>query len=170
MPVLIDGNNLMYAARAIEDHDWEIGRATVCARLAQWSRRRRDRVCIIFDGRPPRGTGGASGGPRAEELLVRFSGAGVSADSVLIEQIQRDSAPRRLIVVSTDREVSRAAKRRRARSMRSEDFWRHLLRDLERPRGGPTEPPEKRRGLTAEQVNEWARELGFGRDEGAPER
>ncbi|HMQ14637.1 MAG TPA: NYN domain-containing protein, partial [Phycisphaerae bacterium] len=111
---------------------------------------------IVFDGRPPR-----EPAPFAPSLSVIYSGAGVSADSVLIGLVQRDSAPRRLIVVSTDREIAAAARRRRARAVRSDAFWRHVLHDLTRPVRRSVEPREKRTGLPPDQVDAWLRELGF---------
>lgn len=156
MPVLIDGNNLVFAARDVESAEWQPGRTWLIARLVEWGRRRRDDVCIVFDGRPPR-----EPAPFAPSLSVIYSGAGVSADSVLIGLVQRDSAPRRLIVVSTDREIAAAARRRRARAVRSDAFWRHVLHDLTRPVRRSVEPREKRTGLPPDQVDAWLRELGF---------
>jgi hypothetical protein len=117
------------------------------------------RVCIVFDGPAPRPARAQQiGGP---DIQVTFSGAGISADAVLADIIQADSAARRMLVVSTDREVARVAKRRRARHVRSEDFWTLVQRDLARPVQTRREPPEKRAGLSAEAVQRWLDEFGL---------
>ena len=160
MPFLIDGNNLLFAAR---DHDPERppSRSTLCAWLGNWARRTGERVAVVFDGPVP-------ADPLAEQISdsdvnVTFSGAGVSADDVLIDAIESDSAPRRLTVVSTDREIARVAKRRRAQPVRSADFWAQVQRDLQRPPPPPPlEPEEKRHGLTADDMEHWIRELDLG--------
>jgi predicted RNA-binding protein with PIN domain len=159
VPVLIDGNNLLYAARDAEPTDLLIGRSLLCDRLGAWSRRRREPVHVVFDGPEP-ATPLASqiGHP---DIQVTYSGAGISADAVVIELLERDSAPRRLVVVSTDREIARAAKRRRAQPTRAEAFWRAVLRDLARPAASPTEPLEKHDGLTEEATDAWLAEFGL---------
>jgi hypothetical protein len=85
----------------------------------------------------------------------------VKADTVIAERIERDSGVRHLIVVSTDREIARAAKRRRATAMRSDEFWRCVLEDLTRPAGASLEPIEKRRGLRPGEAEDWVKRLGL---------
>ena len=61
----------------------------------------------------------------------------------------------------------RAGRRRRCRLATSQDFIEFLLRMLVRQaKPPPVEPPEKRKGLTAEQARRWLRELGM--DEASP--
>ena len=170
MPVLIDGNNLLFAARD-SDPERPPSRSTLCLRLGQWARRTGEQVAIVFDG------------PRPQEPLARqisdpdvaasYSGAGVSADEVLARSVATDSAARRLLVVSSDREIVRVARRRRAKTMRSDAFWAMLQRDLGRPTPKPLEPPEKRQGLLPADTERWLRELGLeesGPDAGADGR
>lgn len=158
MPVLVDGNNLLYAARALEEHGDQIGRSKLCAALAEWSRRTGHRVRIVFDGpAPPRSAAAQiSGG----EIEVVYSG-GESADSVIARLIEEDSAARRVLVVSSDREVKRSAKRRRARSATSPEFWVGVRAELERRPPTRTEPREKRAGLDPEATEAWLKRFGF---------
>jgi predicted RNA-binding protein with PIN domain len=158
MPVLIDGNNLLFAARDT-DPERPPSRSTLCLKLGQWARRTGENVAVIFDGPAP-------AGPLARQIddpdvAVGYSGAGVSADDVLIRTIEADSAARLLLVVSSDREIARVARRRRARAMRSDEFWALLQGDLARPQRSPLEPDEKRRGLRAADTESWLRELGL---------
>lgn len=163
MPVLIDGNNLLHAARQVEPDAPPPGRMSLCKTLGDWARGRKQAVTVVFDG--PQPSGALSEQIGDPDISVVFSGAGVSADAVLIRLLQQNSAPRQVLVVSTDREIVRAAKRRRAVSMRADDYWRMLRRDLETPqRRPPREPRAKRHGLTPEETDAWLRELGFDPD------
>lgn len=164
MPLLIDGNNLMFALAEV---GVDAGRSAVCrlvadlaaggAGAAPASRR----AHVVFDGPPPQGT--LTEQIEDTRIEVTYSGTR-KADAILIELIAADSAPRRLTVVSTDHEIRQAAHRRRCTSMTSADFARVLVREvLHRPSGpaGAGEPPEKRSGLTPEQVDQWLRDLGL---------
>ena len=164
MPVLIDGNNLLHAALAKEP-ERPPSRSTLCRLLGLWSRRSGEKVSIIFDGPAPNRM-------LIEQISdsnvdVSYSGGGVQADEVLENAIKTDSAPRRLLVVSTDREVANNARRRRAKTIRSADFWEKLINDLARQKPEPLEPPEKMRGITPTETQRWFRELGL--DEELPD-
>lgn len=159
MPVLIDGNNLQHAAFEAQP-DLLVGRVMMCQLLGGWAKRSGQRITVVFDGPSPEGDLLRQFGDSF--VTVRFSGSGVSADSVIAELIEAESAPRRLVVVSTDRQVAKAARRRKAHAERSDDFWTRVQRDLAREASKPLEPPEKRRGLTnTEATSEWLRKLGF---------
>jgi len=102
------------------------------ARLIGHSRWRRERVLLVCDGAGgPSGKGGA--GRRFGSVELVYAGAGRDADSLIERIIGRDSAPRRLVVVSSDRRVRGAARRRRARWLSSEAFLHRLVRDESRP-------------------------------------
>ena len=165
MSFLIDGNNLMHALR---DVGLEVGRGGLCRLMGRFAgeggsgskRTGPGKVRVIFDGTPPYG-------PLAEQIEderidVKYA-VGQTADDVIIECIAADSAPRRLTVVSTDREIRTAARRRKCKTTTSEDFAKTLVRMLERSRqvsaGQSAEPPEKLVGLTPEQTRAWLREL-----------
>lgn len=165
MPVLVDGNNLLYAALEA-DPERPPSRSTLCLRLGQWARRTGEKVVVVFDGRSP--AEGLARQISGSDVSVRYSGAGISADDVLTEAIESDSAARLLLVVSSDREVARAARRRRAKTMRSDRFWALLRRELARPKPPRLEPPEKRRGLETTDAEGWMRELGL--DDGSRPR
>lgn len=164
MPLLIDGNNLLFAARGLEDPDRPPGRSALCDRLGEWAQRFGERIHIVFDGpQPPK--------PLAAQIApanidVSFSGSGVTADAVLEQILTTDSGARHMVVVSTDREVQAAARRRRAKVVRSDEFWASLLKALARRPGGPLEPEEKRQGLSSdESTDAWLREFGLEDDQ-----
>ena len=157
MPVVIDGNNLLHAARRAETSTLLIGRSMLCDAIGRWAQRRNERVHVVFDGpAPPRPLAGQIGHPA---IQVTYSGPGISADSVLTEILQTDSAARRLLVVSSDLEIVRAARRRRARSVGADEFWRMVQRDLSRGRPAQKEPKEKESGLSPDDVQRWLDEF-----------
>ncbi len=159
MPVVIDGNNLLCAAQGVEGCSGHLDRADLCHLLARWARRRKQRVHIVFDGPSPRRT--LLKGVAYAEMQVSFSGHRTTADAVLYRMLETDSAARRLVVVSSDREIGRAAKRRRARVVQSAGFWVRLKRDLARLDPQHSEPQEKEVGLDPPATERWLDELGL---------
>lgn len=159
MPVVVDGNNLLYAARAVEDPSRLIGRSMLCDALGEWGRRRSERVHVVFDGPAPSAALAAQIGH--PDIQVTYSGAGTTADAVLCRIIETDSAARRLVVVSTDRAIVRVAKQRRAQPVQSEEFWAQLKKDLARPAPQRKEPAEKEAGLSPEATQEWLKVFGL---------
>ncbi len=138
-----------------------MGRSMLCDTLGSWARRFREDVHIVFDGPEPDAQRARQIGH--PDLRVTFSGAGVPADTVIQAVLESDSAARRLIVVSSDRAVARAARRRRARSATVDEFWSRVQRDLSRPPRNAPEPTEKRDGLSPGATREWLEEFGFER-------
>jgi hypothetical protein len=156
MPFLIDGNNLMFA---LAGAGFEGNRSTLCDLLARLVAPR-DRVCLVFDGPAPEG--GISQQMYRPGVELIFSGRS-SADRIILDRIAADSAPKRLTVVSTDHELRQAARRRRCRACRSEEFAKWLARQDRAPEQscGPQEPPQKRAGLSEEETQAWLREFGI---------
>jgi hypothetical protein len=160
LPVLIDGNNLLHAVRALEDPERLFGRFMLCEVLGRWARRYGERVHVVFDGPEPAAELREQLGHANIELS--FSG-GQTADDLIHNLLESNSAARRLLVVSSDHAVQRAAKRRRARPQKSDDFWITVKRDLKRPNSPKAvEPEEKRRGLNSTATETWLEEFGFG--------
>lgn len=159
MRVLVDGNNLVFAARNTDPGDVLIGRQIVCQTLGQWATRYRHEVRIVFDGRAPaRGFGEQLADANVE---LTFSGES-TADDTLTDLLNADSAARRMLVVSSDRQVQRAAGRRLAKSIKAEEFWLAVARDLARPLPEPGEPPAKRYGSESDdETRGWLDEFGF---------
>jgi predicted RNA-binding protein with PIN domain len=162
MPVVIDGYNLLHAARGVEGCS-QLGRGQLCEMVAAWSRRTGESALLVFDGAQP--SEALASQLHGEGVDVLYSGAGQSADQVIDEHIRASSAPRRLTVVSTDRAIRRAARRRRCRHATSADFLELMVRVLSKPRRPQVEPPEKRTGTPPEEVDDWLRRFGFDPEE-----
>ncbi len=77
--------------------------------------------------------------PIPQSVQVCFAGPGKDADSLIEKLIRDNTAPRRLLIVSTDNRIRTAARRRRSRWLSSEAFLRILAVDHTRPR--PRNPP-----------------------------
>ena len=121
MPLIIDGNNLLHSPMppvlaGLE----ELGLCRLLAR-GPW---RRQRVVVVCDGEP--GPLRRVDSPEADVELI-YSGPNHSADDRIIAMIDADSAPRRLVVVSDDREIQRAARRRRAKVCSTGQFIYQLV-------------------------------------------
>jgi len=147
--------------------------AGLCRALARTSWvRRTGGVVVVADGKPKPLPGDQTGAVLEQspvaEVELRWSGPGRSADSVIIEMVHAHSAPRRVTVVSTDREVRAKARRRRCRVWTSEQFIHKLVEQL-RQGGGegsadqrPTVPPE---GLSDAEVKAWLEAFGLEEEE-----
>jgi uncharacterized protein len=94
-------------------------------------------------------------------LLVRFAAKNRTADELIEELIQADSAPRRLVVVSSDHEIRRAARRRRAKAADSDTWYADLIRARrEREERSADVSPQPAVPLLAEDVSYWLRQFG----------
>ena len=160
MPYLIDGNNLMHA---LANAGASASREGLC-RLLEKLTAGGQRVRVVFDG--PARAGSPTQQDEPANPAIAYA-VGRSADDVIEEFIAADSAPRRLTVVSTDRQIRRAARKRRCTAVTSEDFARTLLAMSHPDEKPPSpEPPEKRQGLTPEQTQKWLKEFGFDEKDG----
>lgn len=154
MPYLIDGNNLLYAICEIGP---SVGRTGLCKLLGALIESD-GRVCVIFDGPAP--SKAIYQQMVQTRITVEFRPRS-GADAAIIEHIQASTAPRRLIVVSSDRQIRKAARKRRCPSVRSEEFAEQLLKLVERSRRTPkpSEPKEKTAGLSEEQSRYWLKQF-----------
>lgn len=97
-----------------------------------------------------------------------YSGPHLTADDLIIRMVDQDSAPRRLTIVTNDRQIQKAVRRRRAKVRSCEA----LIHDLAGHAGhgrGPSSPTESTKPdpgrLTDQQVRQWLKEFGLDSDE-----
>lgn len=99
---------------------------------------------------------------RLEAVHLRFSGAAQSADDVIVALLESDSAPRRITVVTDDRAIRSAAKRRGAKTLASEAFLaqlaRQTIRKAARPSHGRGKPGTPRGKPGEGSLGPWATE------------
>lgn len=166
MAILIDGYNLMHAAGLGRTRygpgGLEKARRALLGALAAALGPDAQQAMVVFD---------AAGAPpdvpqqyQYQGLQVRFAASHSDADALLEELIQADSAPRRLTVVSSDRQIQRAARRRRAHAVDSEKYLAelHERRKRNQPRRAAPrdEPSAKHRGvISPAELDYWLKEF-----------
>jgi len=128
---IIDGYNLMHAVGYAREKFGVGGLERSRNRLLRFLANRleldeRRRTTIVFDARTVPFEGVRE--QTIEEMTVVFNQAGSDADTLIEELILEHSAPKQLEVVSGDRRLQKAIKRRKGIAVESEDFAR-LLRD-----------------------------------------
>jgi predicted RNA-binding protein with PIN domain len=163
MPLLIDGYNLLNATGIVgRGGPPSLGRSRLALLnflAAAIDPREVAHTTVVFDAHdaPP-------GLPRVVQhgpLLVRFAVKNRTADELIEELILADSAPRRLVVVSSDHEIQRAARRRRAKAVGSEVWYSELIRERrEREEESADAPAQPAVPLLEEDVSYWLRQFG----------
>jgi predicted RNA-binding protein with PIN domain len=129
----------------------------LCRALSDYLRCIRDRGHIVFDGVGPPDKSAFGGMPALE---VYFSGETSDADTVIEQKIGDSTAPKSLVVVSSDRRIRTSAAKRRAISVPADAFWQTLLAQLEKESKRPApEPFQKRHGLTEHETQLWLKKF-----------
>jgi len=158
MPIIIDGYNLLRSIQKTSEYFEQLSNTQLCLILSAYLGRIRDHAQIIFDGTGPVDKISFE---HITGLDVVFSGADCDADTIIEQKISVNSAPKRLKVVSTDRRIRSAARKRKAVSVRSDVFWENVLKQLARDEKVSPEPKEKRHGLTKAETKHWLKYFGF---------
>ena len=130
---IIDGYNLLHAAGFAQERFGPGGLERSRLRLLRFLANRLDpeerrRTTIVFDARTIPVEGVAE--QKFEEMTILFNQAGSDADTLIEELILAHSAPKQLEVVSGDRRLQKAIKRRKGIPVESDSFAR-MLRDRE---------------------------------------
>lgn len=113
---------------------------------------------IVCDGQPKPGQPNSS---PAEGVELRYAGRGGSADALIVQLIDADSAPRRLRVVSSDREIQKAARRRGAKIVESGAFVHELASRGPVGHAGHLDRPATPDRLSPEEVQRWIERFGL---------
>jgi predicted RNA-binding protein with PIN domain len=122
MPVIIDGHNLIGKMKGISLADPDDEEKLVRL-LAQHLHDSRKKAIVVFDKGSDLDFVPSQKGPR---LRIIFAPRESSADALIIDMIRRDPNPRGLTIVSSDNEIRRCARSRRAHLVLSEDFAQEL--------------------------------------------
>jgi predicted RNA-binding protein with PIN domain len=158
--LIIDGYNLLHASgvigRGIGPGALARSRQALLGVLsASLEPDQRPRTTVVFDSGPA-----GRGLPHDIEwhgMRVRFAAQHACADALIEELIQANSAPRRLVVVSSDHRLQRAARRRRARAIDSDRWFAQLLAKRRRRQSAtpPAETTKPNQRLTPAEVEYW---------------
>jgi hypothetical protein len=94
-------------------------------------------------------------------ISVQFASRYPDADCLIEELIGQDFSPRRLTVVSSDHRLQRAARRRRAKAVDSDVWYKELVQKrIARHQTESTAPERPPVPLLAEDVEYWVRQFG----------
>ena len=158
--IIIDGHNLLFSIQKSFEESESVTPAVLCRMIDAYLRQVDEAGCLVFDGTGP---------PDREifenmmKLEVIFSGRTKDADRIIEDKIAANTAPRRLVVVSNDRRVRAAARKRRATSVKTEAFWGNVISGLNRkPR--PREPRAKLDGISEGETEQWLERFGLDED------
>lgn len=156
MHYLIDGHNLISAMPdiSLDDPDDEIKLILV---LKSWAVARHKRVVtVIFDSGLP---GGYQQRLSTSQINVVFAPEGRTADSLLIHRIKKIPNPPEYTLVSSDRMIQAAAKRRKMLFLTSAEFAEKLVeKEKPTPKPKPTESDEP--ALSSDEVAQWLELFG----------
>jgi predicted RNA-binding protein with PIN domain len=155
MLLLVDGYNLLWAVKKLTEQESVVTDVRMCWYVNEYLRKIKQMGEMIFDGVGPPDKRGFDG---FTNLEIIFSGRDIEADTVIENKIRINSAPKGLTVISSDRRVRDAAKTRRAISIKAEDFWLGLTKELEK-KERIKEPKQKRHGLTDGETDYWLKEF-----------
>jgi uncharacterized protein len=159
---LIDGYNLLHVmglmAPRLGPHGLESARARLIGLIAGAMEKDAAAVTVVFDGTG--GIGHAASEPSKRGIQILFSPGKQEADDVIERQILRSSAPKDLHVVSDDRRIRSAARRRHCHALGCEAFLKFLDRYRQQRRQQELQTPEKVENLSAEQTEAWIAEFG----------
>ena len=147
----IDGHNLLHSIQKADESTGHISDVQLCRIIGSYLKLTGQKGEIIFDGIGPPDKSGFDG---ISNLEVFFAGLGTDTDTVIEDKIIANSAPRRLKIVSSDRRLRKAARARKAMSIKSEVFWNNIQKQLSRKKTAK-EPTAKRRGLSESETRQW---------------
>ena len=165
MSILIDGYNLLHASgilgRGRGPGFLERSRQALLNFLAEsLDEKESSRCTVVFDA----SDSAPKGLPRTlthRGITVKFASGMPSADELIEQLIQADNAPRKLTVVSSDHRLHRAAKRRKATPIDSDQWFHGVVRRriesrqlTEHPNVKPPAPS------TESEINFWLRQFG----------
>ena len=157
MPVIIDGHNLLWSIQKASEDFEAVSDIQLCKILGRCFMLTGEKGEIIFDGTGPPDK---SGFDNISNLEVSFSGSATDADTVIENKIRANTAPKGLIIVSSDRRLRKAARARKATPIKSEVFWGNLQKRLSR-RKAVDEPRAKRHGLNESETKQWLKFFGL---------
>ena len=108
MKVLVDTMNALHKTGVLPPDlaGMDVQGLVVALSRGRWAR---NQVLLVCDGNPPPG----ERTPHAGGIRTIYAGNRCEADDVIEQLIERSDAPTRLLVVSEDRRIIKAARRRR---------------------------------------------------------
>src|SRR3989339_1523675 len=151
MPFIIDGYNVLRAIEKLSDEFEPVSDLRMCQQINQYLKSQGEKGEIVFDGIGPPEKAGFN---YLTNLEVIFSGTNTDADTIIAQKVAASTDPKRLIIVSSDRQVRLSAKSKKADVIKSVEFWFEVQKQLSRKRG-IKEPDGKRKGINEAETDRW---------------
>jgi uncharacterized protein len=156
MPIIIDGYNLLRFVQGLEQGE-SMSDVQLCMYIDKYLKLINDKGLMVFDGLGPPDKRGFDSLNRLE---IIFSGQNKEADLVIENKIKLNTAARSLTIVSSDRRIRSAAMAKKANSLKSDEFWAELQKELNRKRP-QKDPGEKQHGLNEGETELWMKIFGL---------
>jgi len=157
---LVDGYNLLFSLGILERRDGAHALEASRMRLLDQLREvlgTNDDITVVFDASKARKRTRATQDHRG--IHVIYAPLGDIADDVIEERIRACAEPRGLVVISNDRRVQEAARRKGAAPWTSDDYLAHAeTRDQATKAAGS--PKSERQTPSREDVQHWLAEFG----------
>ncbi len=151
MDLLIDTWNVLHQTGVLPAESAGIGRDGLC-RMIDNSRWRGERVTLICDGTP---SDEVSSGTR---YLTVYTGPRKTADEEIMSRVANSSAPRSILVVTSDREIIKSIRKRGAQQIGSAAFLQALVEDSHIQKTKTVQRPS---GLSTKLAQEWKDHFGI---------
>jgi predicted RNA-binding protein with PIN domain len=151
MELLIDTWNVLHQTGILPADSAGIGTGGLC-KMIENSRWGREKVALICDGTQS----------NEHETDVRyqtvFTGPCKSADDEIMERVANSSAPKSILVVTSDREIVTSIRKRGAQQISSSAFLLALVEDSHLPKTKSIRRPS---GLSPKLAQEWKEHFGI---------
>ena len=157
MKLLIDTCNVLHRTGILPPDMAGIDEESL-ATLIKGSRYRNYKSIMVCDGNARNLSGGLRGHSKGL-IQFKFSGQAQSADTLILGLVERSNSPKRLIVVSSDREIQVMARRRRCQIIDADRFLSKLATDHLSQRF-TEKNAHKTRPLPKGEVDEWLAQFG----------
>ena len=129
-------------------------------RLIAHSRFQREKITLVCDGIPHENAPTGRFGP----INIRYAGPNRLADDLINEIVRTSSTPKRLTIISLDQAIIREAKKRRCKTLGSDEFLRQLAFDFLN-QAGPSPQLRPEGPLNSEEIEDWTQHFGLEDDD-----
>ncbi len=151
MELLIDTWNVLHQTGILPADSAGIGTGGLC-KMIENSRWNGERVILVCDGTP------SDQHETGSRYRIVFTGPHKTADDEIMERVAKSSAPRSILVVTSDREIIASIRKRNAQQISSSAFLLALVEDSHLPKKKSLRRPS---GLSPKLAQEWKEHFGI---------
>lgn len=120
--IIIDGHNLIGSLKCLSFNDLGV-KVKLIAMLNTFNEQRNNKIIVVFDGQD------ISGFPRfiSGNIEIIYPDTGRLADNKIIELIEKNANNRDIIIVSSDNEIIKKAKKFHLNFIKSNEFAENII-------------------------------------------